>query len=379
MGASSMPYGLQRSGELESLARALAGGERAGPEEVSALEAVVAEWLMTEGYDAELARRLAGGGSSSIAHSIPEDAEAHDDGEFRQIPGARLTHPAEVLGSGGSSSSRSTAFHQAGLSTSSSASSVMWPTLSNNSPRNSPLLLPELPYAHRRSMLQSCPICMESRESFEIAGCGHRVCVRCAVTYIRVALGNAAEEVHASGVYCPLNGIEKCGALITPDAVRVLLRASILAAPQTSSFAGPLSEMEVDRFDRFVVEASLPFGEKVHCPRCERVSLLTGARAAEEGECPYCAYRWNHKERFGKDSATAQVKKGRASLVRIVAFRSHIIMVMDVTILPRAVLVAVHVATSTSATFACGSTVPQECAVSTASVCIQHHIVDQTA
>mmetsp|Transcript_36824 Transcript_36824/g.84844 ORF Transcript_36824/g.84844 Transcript_36824/m.84844 type:complete len:454 (-) Transcript_36824:11-1372(-) len=294
----------ESSGELASLARALAGGEAVTTQDVTSFEEAVAEWLIHEGYDEELARRLAVSGS--MVQPIPEGEEVvgspGDSSLFTSVQPQVLMPLIDPASS--SSSSSSSGGMQVGRSTSGSSVNRTGPAAQNVP------LLPDAP-VYRRALERICPICMEKRESFEIAGCGHHICVRCAVTYVRVALGNAAEEVHAQGLHCPLNAIENCGALITPDTARVLLRASLLHAQQTSSFAGPLAEAELDRFDRFVVEATLPYGEKVHCPRCETVSLLQGETShRQEVQCPYCAHRWNHSQRYGKDAATEKIIDG---------------------------------------------------------------------
>lgn len=129
------------------------------------------------------------------------------------------------------------------------------------------------------------------------------------MTYVRSLLENAQEEVRGEGVRCPMHATSKCRAMITPDAVRSLMRLSQHATTQSASFAGPLNEDDINRFDRFTVEATLPHGRKVHCPSCEQVSL-SGSAVGEVCECPYCSHRWNRKAKSGQDSATSQMIRG---------------------------------------------------------------------
>jgi len=150
----------------------------------------------------------------------------------------------------------------------------------------------------------SCPICMEKRPFFEVSPCGHGICVRCAVKYVRSALSNAKEQVRAEGIRCTVPG---CTSFITPDILRRLVRESNdndLA--RTSTFEGPITLPEVDRFDTFVIEASVPFAQKMYCPRCERLAIFEAA-PGELVSCPYCQNQWNHKAQTGQDQATADV------------------------------------------------------------------------
>uniref|UniRef100_A0A7S1A579 RING-type domain-containing protein n=1 Tax=Noctiluca scintillans TaxID=2966 RepID=A0A7S1A579_NOCSC len=151
-----------------------------------------------------------------------------------------------------------------------------------------------------------CPICFESNLSCELCVCGHNICIRCAVSYIRSALSNAREEIRPEGIRCPLSSVERCTGMIAPEKGRVLLHVSQLMTPATDSFLGPLTADEADRLERFTVEASLPFDTRIYCPKCEQLSLLSSV-VGEIGECPYCGHCWNHSDATGRDAATALV------------------------------------------------------------------------
>jgi len=161
--------------------------------------------------------------------------------------------------------------------------------------------------------LEQCPICMERTQDVEPARCRHRLCVRCAVQYVRTALGNAAEEVSSEGIRCPMHSVSGCEAIITADCVRALLHISERATPATGSFQGPLSTDEVNNMDRYVVEAAFTYEQKTHCPRCERLAVINPV--GENGRnaqvrCPYCQYSWNTLADNAEDAATARVIAG---------------------------------------------------------------------
>lgn len=170
-----------------------------------------------------------------------------------------------------------------------------------------------------------CPICMEARPLFEVSPCGHGVCVRCAVTYVRTALRDARAQVKAEGIRCTTPG---CTTFITPDVVRrLVIESRDVSMPATSSFAGPMSVDEVDRFDDFVVEASVPFGQKMHCPQCERLAIFDVA-PGEQVSCPYCGNNWNYKAHTGEDQATAETIRATSKAcpncgMRITHYHGH--------------------------------------------------------
>eukprot|EP00441_Pelagodinium_beii_P035137 CAMPEP_0197629202 /NCGR_PEP_ID=MMETSP1338-20131121/7160_1 /TAXON_ID=43686 ORGANISM="Pelagodinium beii, Strain RCC1491" /NCGR_SAMPLE_ID=MMETSP1338 /ASSEMBLY_ACC=CAM_ASM_000754 /LENGTH=232 /DNA_ID=CAMNT_0043200225 /DNA_START=173 /DNA_END=872 /DNA_ORIENTATION=+ len=160
---------------------------------------------------------------------------------------------------------------------------------------------------------KKCPVCMEVKLAFEVQPCGHFSCLRCAVTHLKTALGNAREQVKAKGVKCLW---PDCQHFITPDIARSLLRLSASLTP-TGSFA-PMDEGDVDKIDKFAVEASIPQSQKLYCPQCEKLTLLSGGEG-ETVTCPYCAKTWNRKQTTGEDAATVAAINAKASLARIVA------------------------------------------------------------
>lgn len=167
---------------------------------------------------------------------------------------------------------------------------------------------------------EACPICMTEDASFAPASsCGHSLCVRCTVQYVRGALGDAQSQVLPLGIRCPLHATG-CTAHISPtDVVRLLSRADAKrhadlesggndanrkAAPGLAgalltqlSFVGErvgpmwratfggqrgaaalperhLTLDEVHRLHRFTVEAAIPPSQRAWCPQCTMLVLL---------------------------------------------------------------------------------------------------------
>jgi hypothetical protein len=179
------------------------------------------------------------------------------------------------------------------------------------------------------SKLTTCPVCIEVKEAHRLAGCEHYLCARCAVQYVRSALGNGRQEVKAAGIRCPMHSAG-CQSLISIDAARdMLLHPDSPGAKvvTTSSFAGPLRPEELEQFERLAIEASLPFGRKFHCPKCERPAVLS---FTPEGncECPYCGNEWDPKQQKGQDHATAEALRGTSKAcpncgMRITHYHGH--------------------------------------------------------
>lgn len=148
-----------------------------------------------------------------------------------------------------------------------------------------------------------CPVCMDEKETYSLGTCGHGLCLRCAVSYVRTALGDAAQDIKAGGVRCPLH-YTKCEVLVTSDRVRGLFQVARQREPRTVSFQ-PLQEKEVDKFENFALEATIPFDQKSFCPKCNRLCILDEGTQVEV-RCPYadCGHSWDRSAHSGQDKAT---------------------------------------------------------------------------
>ena len=174
---------------------------------------------------------------------------------------------------------------------------------------------------------EPCPVCFSDEPSFS-PECGHGLCVRCSVQYVRGALGDAATQVLAGGVRCPLHS-NGCEAYITstdaakllssrdskkmaelalrgdpvlsrsgsrdsgpPDWVRAFVSPQLIAwgerhvlsplhAAWMAKFGqpGPLPETnltldEVRLLHRFAIERAVSADERAWCPQCGLLVLL---------------------------------------------------------------------------------------------------------
>jgi len=130
---------------------------------------------------------------------------------------------------------------------------------------------------------EMCPVCYCEPADF-IPSCGHATCSDCAIRMLRAACDDQRSALDASGFAC----VQRCERRIGPNDVEPLLTDSASSrlsairggAPDPGAqFGGRgadgalgLSYEEYERFCQFVLEASIPVDERVHCPRCERAS-----------------------------------------------------------------------------------------------------------
>eukprot|EP00811_Abedinium_folium_P004096 NODE_1376_length_2500_cov_27.116308.p1 GENE.NODE_1376_length_2500_cov_27.116308~~NODE_1376_length_2500_cov_27.116308.p1 ORF type:complete len:740 (-),score=109.79 NODE_1376_length_2500_cov_27.116308:279-2273(-) len=139
---------------------------------------------------------------------------------------------------------------------------------------------------------QVCQVCFTDAESINLmaAGvCGHQICIDCAIRFVRNALGDV-EEVGPEGLRCPIclafRGREM--SFIKVETVRQLCGFRRSTEPNGEA----LSEDEVHRFERFVIEARIPYERRSYCKHetCARM-LDTALHVAGELphlHCPYC-------------------------------------------------------------------------------------------
>ena len=175
-----------------------------------------------------------------------------------------------------------------------------------------------------------CLICFDAVPTFASGTCDHGLCTTCAVAYVRGALGDAQAQVHAAGVRCPLHSSGCAGCISSTDAARLLsarnalklqaeavrgrpvvvseghspalgarlarwsqrhvvprLRHALASATARLALppAGALPEdaltiEEVERLQRFIVEASIPAEQRTWCPRCRLLVILPEPKAA---------------------------------------------------------------------------------------------------
>ena len=156
---------------------------------------------------------------------------------------------------------------------------------------------------------EMCPVCYCEPADF-IPSCGHATCSACAIGMLRAACDDQRSALNASGFAC----VQRCEHRIGPEDVEPLLtdpassrlRAIRSGAPDPGAqFGGRggdgalgLSYEEYERFRQFVLEASIPVDERVHCPRCERASARAdvttdGGGGGTRGlRCPHCQHCW---------------------------------------------------------------------------------------
>ena len=155
-----------------------------------------------------------------------------------------------------------------------------------------------------------CPVCDCEPADF-IPSCGHATCSACAIRMLRAACDDQRSALNASGFAC----VQRCEHRIGPKDVEPLLtdpassrlRAIRSGAPDPGAqFGGRggdgalgLSYEEYERFRQFVLEASIPVDERVHCPRCERASARADVTTEGGGgggtrglRCPHCQHCW---------------------------------------------------------------------------------------
>lgn len=70
---------------------------------------------------------------------------------------------------------------------------------------------------------EECPICFSEQASFAVS-CGHKLCNRCATTYVREALGDVRTHIHPAGIRCPMHPVG-CTAFIDAIDASTLLDA----------------------------------------------------------------------------------------------------------------------------------------------------------
>ena len=156
---------------------------------------------------------------------------------------------------------------------------------------------------------EMCPVCYCEPADF-IPSCGHATCSACAIGMLRAACDDQRSALTASGFAC----VQRCEHRIGPNDVESLLtdlassrlRAIRGGAPDPGAqFGGRgadgalgLSYEEYERFRQFVLEASIPFSERVHCPGCARASARADVTTDGGGGgtrglcCPHCQHRW---------------------------------------------------------------------------------------
>ena len=157
---------------------------------------------------------------------------------------------------------------------------------------------------------EMCPVCCCEPADF-IPSCGHATCSGCAIQMLRAACDDQRSALNASGFAC----VQRCEHRIGPNDVEPLLTDSARSrlsairggAPDPGAqFGGRgadgalgLSYEEYERFRQFVLEASIPVDERVHCPRCERASARAdvttdgGGGGGTRGlRCPHCQHCW---------------------------------------------------------------------------------------
>jgi len=141
--------------------------------------------------------------------------------------------------------------------------------------------------------VQRCDICFSEAAAdnlFAIGACAHQICVPCSMRYVRTALGSVADEVKPQGVRCPIHS-SGCSEFLTVSTVR-----QFLVGRQSTDEPDmePISEQEVDRFQRFVLEAAIPKERRFYCVNheCGRlmsIDLPELLRSAQPRlECTFC-------------------------------------------------------------------------------------------
>lgn len=140
---------------------------------------------------------------------------------------------------------------------------------------------------------QDCGICFTAASAdniIAISGCGHQLCVNCAIGCIRYALGAAHVEIKPHGVRCPLcvaNGDSNCSFLTAATVRKQFLGRHRPCEPNGEA----ISEEEVARFERFVLEANIPSHRRFYCCNANCARMLDLADFSDtwpQLKCWYC-------------------------------------------------------------------------------------------
>ena len=170
-----------------------------------------------------------------------------------------------------------------------------------------------------------CPICLDSTPTtFGSSDCDHTMCTRCAIEYLRSALGDAQVYITAAGVRCPLHS-SGCDAFITAmdaslllterdlkrfntmahrydamrgtktsnrpwlvppamvawseqrmDRMRSAIASRMVAhfGPSNQRLGSALGIEEVQKLQTFMIKSAIPEEERICCPRCKLIVLL---------------------------------------------------------------------------------------------------------
>lgn len=123
--------------------------------------------------------------------------------------------------------------------------------------------LPPIPAASAEDL---CPICYTYEATF-CPPCGHKLCTRCAVHYLRDALGDAQTQVFPQGVRCPMHS-SGCESFITSsEAERLLSERDARYVPAFLALRGVFSD------------ATSSFSVHAPSPRSDRSTCYPGNRA----------------------------------------------------------------------------------------------------
>ena len=188
----------------------------------------------------------------------------------------------------------------------------------------------------------TCPICLTERSVFQCTvACSHSLCTRCAVSYLRSALGDVQAMITCKGVRCPMHtsgctayiGALDAAKLLTQNDARLVQRMGneVLQSARGTPlqrFVGrlfgympddpsdlSLSIKEVRQLERHMVEAAIPPDQQCWCPKCgllvlraplappSRLNRLTcrpccGRDFPHDVQCPHCGHEWdmNHRD-----------------------------------------------------------------------------------
>ncbi len=189
--------------------------------------------------------------------------------------------------------------------------------------------------ASTRQEAEECPICFAEPVAFALS-CGHELCTRCMVHYVREALANANTQVFPQGIRCPMHSSGCAQHFTSTEAARLLTRSDAAFMADRDELGesealsarrkGPLYENlsrqpavvrlrrrvpslyawaergvaalskrlagigeldapgelnlsvdEVIKLHVMEVEAAIPHDQRTWCPRCKRVLMLPEA------------------------------------------------------------------------------------------------------